>query len=46
MTKAPDCEIWFEQGMVWQEQENYAQALDCFEKAIACNPHFIPAWVY
>ena len=38
--------MWFEQGMVCQEQENYAQALDCFEKAIGCNPHFIPAWVY
>lgn len=46
MTKAPDCEMWFEQGMGCQEQENYAQALDCFEKAIGCNPHFIPAWVY
>ena len=46
MTKTPDCEIWFEQGMGCQEQENYAQALDCFEKAIHSNPHFIPAWVY
>ncbi|KPQ38677.1 MAG: hypothetical protein ACLFM4_02155 [Phormidium sp.] len=35
MTKAPDCKIWFEQGMGCQEQENYVQALNKAVSAVS-----------
>jgi len=46
MIKSSDHETWFEKGILCQEQENYSEALNCFEKSINFNPHFIPAWVY
>lgn len=46
MTKYHDYETWFDKGMALQEQENYAEALACFQKAIDIKPDFIPAWVY
>lgn len=32
--------------MNFQDIEQYSQAVDCFQKAIDCQPDFIPAWVY
>lgn len=46
MTQSPTYESWFDQGMKFQDEEKYAESLNCFQKAIDCNPKFIPAWVY
>ncbi len=46
MTQSPAYEIWFDKGMALQDEENHTEALNCFQKAIDCNPKFIPAWVY
>ena len=45
MTKSHDYETWFDKGVALQEEENYAEALACFQKAIDIKPEFIPAWV-
>ncbi|MGK7874622.1 MAG: tetratricopeptide repeat protein [Xenococcaceae cyanobacterium] len=46
MTKFQKHETWFDKGVALQEAEKYAEALDCFQKAIDIKPDFIPAWVY
>lgn len=46
MKESSDYESWFYEGMKFQDIEQYSQAVDCFQKAIDCQPNFIPAWVY
>jgi len=46
MKESPDHESWFYEGMNFQDIGQYPQAVDCFQKAIDCQPDFIPAWVY
>ncbi|MBD2772351.1 tetratricopeptide repeat protein [Iningainema tapete] len=46
MTKVDEHKIWFDKGVSLLEEKKYAQALDCFQKAIDIQPHFIPSWVY
>jgi tetratricopeptide (TPR) repeat protein len=46
MKESPDYESWFYEGMNFQDIGQYSQAVDCFQKAIDCQPNFIPAWVY
>lgn len=46
MTKFHEYETWFDKGVALQENENYTEALACFQNAIDIKPDFIPAWVY
>ena len=46
MTQFHEHKTWFDKGVALQEKEKYAEALDCFQKAIDIKPDFSPAWVY
>lgn len=46
MSKVDEHKTWFDNGVTLLEEKEYAQALDCFQKAIDLQPHFVPAWVY
>ncbi|MBW4679426.1 MAG: tetratricopeptide repeat protein [Microcoleus vaginatus WJT46-NPBG5] len=46
MTNSYTYTTWFDKGMALQDEEKYAEALDCFQKAVKLKPDFIPAWVY
>ena len=39
-------ETWFEKGLTLQQQEQYEESLNCFQKTIQLKDDFIPAWIY
>jgi tetratricopeptide (TPR) repeat protein len=39
-------ELWFEKGKDFWNNYDYADAIQCFEKALEVNPSYVDAWLY
>jgi tetratricopeptide (TPR) repeat protein len=37
-TPSPQAQLWFDRGLVWAYAFNHAEAITCFEKALALDP--------
>lgn len=42
-TDNPDCQLWFDRGLVWCYAFNFVEGFACFEQAALCDPECVMA---